>query len=84
METYFAEIIYTFLYVILCKMFVESFAKRKSETLIWMMCIFILILTILDYLVSVFFADHFLVKQIIVILLGTTPLYNFINDTHVS
>ncbi|MBU5478486.1 histidine kinase [Eubacterium sp. MSJ-13] len=77
METYFAEIIYTFLYVILCKMFVESFAKRKSETLIWMMWIFILILTILDYLVSVFFADHFLVKQIIVILLGTTMMWRF-------
>lgn len=77
METYLAEIIYTFLYVILCKMFVESFAKRKSEILIWTMWIFILILTILDYLVSVFFADHFLVKQIIVILLGTTIMWRF-------
>lgn len=70
MEIYMSEIVYTFLYVVLCKMFVETFAQKseKSSCIMWTFLIF---LTISDYFVSVFFVKNFIIKQIVIVFFGT-------------
>lgn len=75
METNLSEVVYTFLYVILCKMFVESFARKREELLSWIMWTLLVALTIFDYFVSIFFTKYFFIKQMIIILLGTTVMW---------
>lgn len=75
MEIYLSGIIYTFLYVVLCKMFVEIFAKKnkkKSPLITWT---FLTGLTICDYFVSILFVDSVFIKQLIIVLLGTFVMW---------
>lgn len=75
MEVYLSEIVYTFLYVILCKMFVESFAGKKRNLSPWTIWTWFVVLTIFDYLISVFFTKQFILKQMMIVLLGTTAMW---------
>lgn len=74
MGIYISEIVYTFLYIILCKMFVETFVRKKETYAVHILWIFFIALTIFDYLVS-FFVRDFVIKQILIILLGTIIIW---------
>lgn len=68
MERYISEIVYTFLYIVLCKMFVEIFAVKKKEKPAHIIWIYFLMLTVFDCLASAVLAEDFAIKQIAVIL----------------
>lgn len=74
MGIYISEMIYTFLYIILCKMFVETFVRKKETYAAYNLWIFFIALTIFDYLVS-YFLEDFVLRQIVIILLGTIIMW---------
>lgn len=74
MEIYMSAIVYTFLYIVLCKMFVETFA-RKREKSVYIMWTFLMALTVFDYFVSVFFVKDFVIKQMVIVISGTITMW---------
>lgn len=71
MELSVSVIIYTFLYIILCKMFVETFARKREKRSVYIIWIFFMALTIFDCFTSILFVKNFVTKQIIIIMSGT-------------
>ena len=69
MELYIYGVVYTVLYVILCKMFIEIFAKKRFQNnskVFFSIVSFVL----LEYIVSIVFSKIIVLKQILIIILG--------------
>ena len=75
MEEIVCSMVNTFLYVLLCKMFVESFAKKKENISLCGMCFILILWAVLDYQASALFYDYFVVKQMVIVLLGTVNIW---------
>lgn len=65
--------VYTILYIVLCKLFLETFAKKRSVHIV---CTTVLlgVLSVLEYVCSVVLAEFMILKVILVILLGTIAM----------
>ena len=63
-------IIYTILYVALCKMFIETFAKKRISNDVYGFLLFMGVV-IVEYMQSVLFARYMFVKVAGIILCGT-------------
>lgn len=75
MELSMSVIIYTFLYIVLYKMFVETFTKKRenrSACIIWFV---FMALTVFDCFASVVLVKHFVVKQIVIVISGTLIMW---------
>lgn len=71
MEVHIYGIFYTILFVTLCAMFIESFVeKRNFQKKCYRYCI-IVSLAVLDYFVSVKLDSNIILKEIVIIVLGT-------------
>lgn len=69
MELYVYGIVYTILYVILCKMFIEIFARKRFQNAnknFFLTLVFVL----LECMVSVFFSEQVVFKQVVIIVFG--------------
>ncbi len=75
MELYIYGIIYTFIYAFLCKMFVESFARKREYTSQAVLWIVMLLFTVLDYVISVLLENYFIIKQVLIVLIGTVSMW---------
>ena len=62
--------VYTILYIILCKIFLETFAKRRSGHVSYTI-VLLGVLSVLEYVLSIFLSDFMIPKAVIIILLGT-------------
>ena len=68
-------IIYTLLYIVLCKMFLETFAKKRENRSVYIIWILLIFLTILDCFTSILFVKNFVAKQIVIVMLGTIIMW---------
>ncbi len=75
MELSIPVIIYTFLYIVLCKMFVETFARKRENRSVYIIWIFLVALTIFDCFTSILFVKNFIAKQIGIIISGTIIMW---------
>lgn len=62
--------IYTVLYIILCKLFLETFAKKRSVSIFYTTML-LGVLSVLEYVCSVVLADFLVLKAILIIVMGT-------------
>lgn len=70
-----AGFVYTFLYIVLCKTFMDVFAEKKQHISAGKMCFAVVVLTIIDFFISTLLIDYFVIKQIVIILLGTIAMW---------
>ncbi len=75
MELSVSVIIYTLLYIVLCKMFVETFARKRENRSVCIIWIFLMALTILDCFTSILFVRNFVAKQIVIVMSGTIIMW---------
>ena len=75
MEQYIYSIIYTFIYILLCKMFVGIFAKKREKVSMYVLSTILIVLVAFDYAASLLFVKYNAVKQIIVVLFGTVGMW---------
>lgn len=68
-------IIYTFLYIVLCNMFVETFARKRENKSVCSIWIFLAALTIFDCVASVLLVKNFVAKQMVIIMSGTITMW---------
>ena len=62
--------IYTVLYIILCKLFLETFAKKRSVSIFYTTML-LGVLSVLEYVCSVVLADFLVLKAILIIVMGS-------------
>lgn len=75
METQIYGIFYSILYVVLCKMFVETFEEKRDFTKNLYRYGILMFLIALVYMVSVLFADNFVLKELFIIALSTLCMW---------
>ena len=78
--------IYTVLYIILCKLFLETFAKKRSVSIFYTTML-LGVLSVLEYVCSVVLADFLVLKAILIIVMGTfVMMYVFgaVSYTHLT
>lgn len=75
MEKYIYSIIYTFIYILLCKMFVGIFVKKREKVSIYILSTILIFLVAFDYAASIMLVEYTAVKQIIVVLFGTVGMW---------
>ena len=75
METQIYGIFYAILYVVLCKMFVETFEEKRDFTKNLYRYGMFMFLTVMVYMVSVMFANNFALKEIFIIALSTICMW---------
>lgn len=62
--------VYTVLYIVLCKLFLETFAKKRSVPVIYTTML-LGVVSVLEYVCSVVLAEFLVLKAILIILMGT-------------
>lgn len=62
--------VYTILYIILCKIFLETFAKKRSGHIIYT-TVLLIGLSALEYACSIVLSDFLILKTILILLMGT-------------
>lgn len=62
--------VYTVLYIILCKIFLETFAKRRSGHILYTTAL-LTVLSAIEYVCSVALADFMVLKAVLIIFMGT-------------
>lgn len=75
METQIYGIFYAILYVVLCKMFVETFEEKRDLTKNLYRYGIFMFLIVMVYMVSVMFANNFALKEIFIIVLSTICMW---------
>lgn len=75
MLQYIFGLIYTIFYVILCKMFVEIFAEKRTNVNKWIRFLLFAGLAILEYMFSALLREHILPKTIVMLVLGTGVMW---------
>ena len=71
--------IYTVLYIILCKLFLETFAKKRSVSIFYTTML-LGVLSVLEYVCSVVLADFLVLKAILIIVMGTFVMMYVLGD----
>lgn len=65
-------LVYTIVYVILCRMFLENFSKKREKLQnTYTVPVLLLVLAVSEYLLSVMLADYMFIKAFVIILLDT-------------
>lgn len=62
--------VYTVLYIVLCKLFLETFAKKRAVSII-RTTILLGVLSVLEYVCSIVLADFLVLKAVLIIFMGT-------------
>lgn len=62
--------VYTILYIVLCKLFLETFVKKRSISIFYTTML-LGVLSVLEYVCSVVLADFLVLKSILIIVMGT-------------
>lgn len=75
MELSMSVIIYTFLYILLCKMFVETFTKKRGNRSVSIIWIFFMVLTVFDCFASVILVKKIVIKQMVIVISGTFVIW---------
>ncbi|BCZ44731.1 ATPase [Clostridium gelidum] len=81
MFDYIQSFLVVMLEIFCCKIFFEAFGERRSKKKTYKNYIVIIALILSVYLLALFFANYFLIKQILIIVISTILMYLYINIT---
>ncbi len=75
MTVYLSGIIYTILYIVLCKLFLETFASKREKLNVRFRTVLLIALAAVDYGLSVIFSEYMALKSISVLIIGTCVMW---------
>ncbi len=75
MELSIPVIIYTFIYIVLCKMFVETFARKMENRSVCIIYTFLMALTVFDCFASSILLNNFIAKQMVIVMSRTIIIW---------
>ncbi len=75
MAVHISGIIYTILYIVLCKIFLETFADKRAESNVRDRTALLIVLIAADYVLSVVLSEHMVLKVVSVLILGTCVMW---------